>query len=106
MVDRHSCLRCADSVGPFPQHLLRAGHGIDGGGPQPELVRRVAHWLTKEPDLEEKALRATSVGGRIEVTRRTLTATFPPVTMTSPDGSTRTITLNPTSPGPRPGRDR
>jgi len=53
MVDRHSCLPCADSVGRFPQHLLGAGHGIDGGGPQPELVRRVAHWLMKEPDLEE-----------------------------------------------------
>ncbi len=66
---------------------------------QPELLRQVAHWLMKEPDLEEEALRATSVGDRIEVTRRTLATTFPPVTMTSPDGSTRTITLNQTSPG-------
>jgi hypothetical protein len=80
-------------------HLWLWNRGIDGGGPQPELVRRVAHWLMKEPDLEEEALRATSVGGRIEVTRRTLATTFPPVTMTSPDGSTRTITLNQTSPG-------
>ncbi len=73
--------------------------GIDGGGPQPELVRRIAHWLMKEPDLEEEALRATSVGGRIEVTRRTLATTFPQVTMTAPDGSTRTIDLKQTSPG-------
>jgi hypothetical protein len=73
--------------------------GIDGGGPQPELVRRVAHWLMKEPDLEEEALRATSVGGRIEVTRRTLAATFPTVTMTAPDGGTRTLELRQTSPG-------
>jgi hypothetical protein len=80
-------------------HLWLWNRGIDGGGPQPELVRRVAHWLMKEPDLEEEALRATSVGGRIEVTRRTLATTFPPVTMTSPDGSTRTIALNQTSPG-------
>ncbi|MGZ5792788.1 MAG: hypothetical protein ACXWI7_11250 [Croceibacterium sp.] len=80
-------------------HLWLWNRGIDGGGPQPELVRRVAHWLMKEPDLEEEALRATSVGGRIEVTRRTLATTFPPVTMTSPDGSTKTITLNQTSPG-------
>ncbi len=80
-------------------HLWLWNRGIDGGGPQPELVRRVAHWLMKEPDLEEEALRATSVGGRIEVTRRTLATTFPPVTMTSPDGSTRTLTLNQTSPG-------
>src|SRR5215468_1123308 len=73
--------------------------GIDGGGPQPELVRRVAHWLMKEPDLEEEALRATAQGGRIEVTRRTLATSFPQVTMTAPDGSTKTIELRQTSPG-------
>jgi hypothetical protein len=80
-------------------HLWLWNRGIDGGGPQPELVRRVAHWLMKEPDLEEEALRATAVGGRIEVTRRTLATTFPPVTMTSPDGSTRALSLRQTAPG-------
>jgi hypothetical protein len=39
------------------------------------------------------------VGSRIEVTRRTLATTFPPMTMTSPGGSTHTLTLNQTSPG-------
>ncbi len=85
-------------------HLWLWNRGIDGGGPQPELVRRVAHWLMKEPDLEEEALRATAVGGRIEVTRRTLATTFPQVTMTSPGtasegGSTRTLPLRQTAPG-------
>ena len=80
-------------------HLWLWNRGIDGGGPQPELVRRIAHWLMKEPDLEEEALRATATGGRIEVTRRTLASTFPPVTMTSPDGSTRTLDLRQTAPG-------
>jgi hypothetical protein len=80
-------------------HLWLWNRGIDGGGPQPELVRRVAHWLMKEPDLEEEALKATAVGGRIEVTRRTLATTFPQVTMTSPDGSTRTLPLRQTAPG-------
>ena len=85
-------------------HLWLWNRGIDGGGPQPELVRRVAHWLMKEPDLEEEALRATSVGGRIEVTRRTLATTFPQVTMTAPGtpptgGATRTIDLRQTAPG-------
>jgi hypothetical protein len=78
--------------------------GIDGGGPQPELVRRVAHWLMKEPDLEEEALRATAVGGRIEVTRRTLATSFPPVTMTAPGtppagGATSTLELRQIAPG-------
>jgi hypothetical protein len=80
-------------------HLWLWNRGIEGGGPQPELVRRVAHWLMKEPDLEEEALRASSVGGRIEVTRRTLATTFPTVTMTAPDGSTKAIELRQTSPG-------
>ncbi len=83
--------------------------GIDGGGPQPELVRRVAHWLMKEPDLEEEALRATAVGGRIEVTRRTLATSFPQVTMTAPGtplpnqpgggGATSTLELRQIAPG-------
>jgi hypothetical protein len=78
--------------------------GIDGGGPQPELVRRVAHWLMKEPDLEEEALRATAVGGHIEITRRTLATTFPAVTMTAPGappagGATRSLNLQETAPG-------
>ena len=87
-------------------HLWLWNRGIDGGGPQPELVRRVAHWLMKEPDLEEEALRATAVGGRIEITRRTLATTFPQVTMTSPGtprrasgGATRTLELRQIAPG-------
>jgi hypothetical protein len=89
-------------------HLWLWNRGIDGGGPQPELVRRVAHWLMKEPDLEEEALRATAVGGRIEVTRRTLAQTFPQVTMTAPGtptpnqpnaGATRTLELRQIAPG-------
>src|SRR3954470_5399928 len=85
-------------------HLWLWNRGIDGGGPQPELVRRVAHWLMKEPDLEEEALRATAVGGRIEIVRRTLATTFPKVTMTSPGtppngGTERTIDLRQIAPG-------
>ena len=80
-------------------HLWLWNRGIDGGGPQPELVRRVAHWLMKEPDLEEEALRATAVGGRIEVSRRTLATTFGPVTMTAPGGETRTLQPRQTAPG-------
>src|SRR5262245_28759611 len=30
--------------------------GFEGGGPQTELLRRLAHWLMKEPDLEEENL--------------------------------------------------
>src|SRR6185295_9900102 len=62
--------------------------GFEGGGPQAELLRRVAHWLMKEPDLEEESLRATGLGNRVEITRRSL-AEQPPteVTVTKPDGT-------------------
>ena len=36
--------------------------GFEGGGPHVDLMRRLAHWLMKEPDLEEEALRASAHG--------------------------------------------
>ena len=36
--------------------------GFEGGGPQAELLRRLAYWLMKEPDLEENDLRADGRG--------------------------------------------
>jgi hypothetical protein len=33
--------------------------GFEGGGPQAELLRRLAHWMMGEPELEEEALSAT-----------------------------------------------
>ena len=36
--------------------------GYEGGGPYLELLRRLAHWLMKEPELEEEALRASARG--------------------------------------------
>jgi len=80
-------------------HLWLWNRGVDGGGPQAELVRRMAHWLMKEPDLEEEALRATVQGARIELRRQTMAEGFRPVTMTGPDGRTQTLTLNPVAPG-------
>ncbi len=44
--------------------------GHDGGGPQAELLRRVAHWLMKEPELEEQALTARVDQGKLIVERR------------------------------------
>ncbi len=68
--------------------------GIEGGGPQAELLRRLAHWLMKEPDLEEEALRAVGAGNRLEITRQSLSATPPTaVTVTGPDGVEQTVAL-------------
>ena len=73
--------------------------GYDGGGPQAELMRRVAHWLMKEPELEENDLRAEVQDGQLTITRRSLETGPKEVTLTRPDGSTRTLTLEPTDPG-------
>ena len=72
----------------------------EGGGPQAELLRRVAHWLMKEPALEEEALTATVDGGNLSVERRTTADTPPPpLTVTSPGGKASPMTLAQTAPG-------
>jgi hypothetical protein len=69
------------------------GRGYDGGGPQAELMRRVAHWLMKEPELEENDLRARVREGKLEITRRSLKPESNPVTVTMPSGKKRTVPL-------------
>jgi hypothetical protein len=73
--------------------------GYEGGGPQLELLRRLAHWMMKEPELEEEALTATAEGQTMRITRRTLEDSVPPVTITGPDGETSDLTLEETAPG-------
>jgi hypothetical protein len=76
------------------------GRGFEGGGPQLELLRRLAHWMLKQPELEEEALDATAVGQAMTITRRTILDTPPPpVTVTLPDGTTATVELKQTAPG-------
>lgn len=76
-------------------HAWLWARGYEGGGPQAELMRRVAHWLMKEPELEEEALRARVEGDRLVVERRSLETELPPVEVTMPDGSTETLQLEP-----------
>ncbi|TMV82586.1 hypothetical protein FGG78_23950, partial [Thioclava sp. BHET1] len=75
------------------------GRDFEGGGPQLELLRRLAHWEMKEPTLEEEALRATATGNRIAITRRSLKEAAQQVTITGPDGKTAQVALSETSPG-------
>lgn len=68
--------------------------GHDGGGPQQELLRRTAHWLMREPELEEEDLTARIEAGRLMVNRRSLDAGAPPeVTITAPDGTQSRVPL-------------
>ena len=73
--------------------------GFEGGGPEAELLRRLAYWLMKEPDLEENDLRAVVEGDRLTITRQSLEPDDHPVTVTAPDGSTRSLTLSPDTGG-------
>ncbi|WP_340108224.1 glutamine amidotransferase [Pikeienuella sp. HZG-20] len=72
-----------DHVGEGRVAVLASDHawlwsrGYEGGGPQAELLRRLAHWLMKEPELEEEALSVAAEGARLTVTRRSV-AEAPP----------------------------
>jgi hypothetical protein len=74
--------------------------GFEGGGPHVDLYRRIAHWLMKEPALEEEALTARAVGRDIVITRQTLGKTVPATTVRAPDGTTSEAKLAETDPGP------
>ncbi|NBB83088.1 MAG: hypothetical protein GVY28_06740 [Alphaproteobacteria bacterium] len=76
--------------------------GFEGGGPQGELLRRLAHWLMKEPELEENDLRATVDGTRIAIERRALDAAPRSVEVETPSGESVTVEL--ADDEDRPGR--
>lgn len=75
--------------------------GFEGGGPHAELLRRLAHWLMKEPELDENQLTAAAKNRQIVITRRSLEATATPVTVTvtDPNGASRQATLQYTGHG-------
>ncbi len=73
--------------------------GYEGGGPQLELLRRLAHWMMKEPDLEEEALWAEVTGQNLRVIRRTLGDTVGDATVIAPDGTDGRLQLEQTAPG-------
>ncbi len=73
--------------------------GFEGGGPQAELLRRLAHWLMKEPDLEEEALNALIRNKRLSISRRSLKSQLAPVQVTGPDGEKREAKLKEKRPG-------
>ncbi len=80
-------------------HAWLWARGYRGGGPHGALLRRLVHWLMKEPELEEEALRARAVDGNLIVERQTLSQTTNPVTITAPDGSVSELVLAPAEPG-------
>ncbi|WP_439120022.1 hypothetical protein [Marivita sp.] len=94
-----------DRVGEGRVALIASDHawlwsrGFEGGGPQLDLLRRLAHWMMKEPELEEEALWAEPTGQTMRIIRRTLDETIGTVTVTRPDGTEEEITLDEVTPG-------
>ena len=80
-------------------HAWLWARGYEGGGPHVDLLRRLAHWLMKEPDLEEEALSAKAGRHEITIERRTVKAEVGQATMTTPSGREVKVTLDQTAPG-------
>ncbi|CAN5248986.1 hypothetical protein BH10PSE9_BH10PSE9_11320 [soil metagenome] len=80
-------------------HTWLWSRGFEGGGPQVDLLRRLAHWLMKEPDLEEEALRASARAGQLTVEQQTMADKSEPVLVRKPSGGTETLNLAASGPG-------
>ncbi|MFG1295326.1 hypothetical protein [Xanthobacter variabilis] len=80
-------------------HIWLWARGYEGGGPHIDLLRRLSHWLMKEPDLEEERLKLTVAGRELTVERQTMGDSVPPAVVTTPSGATRTLTLKEAKPG-------
>ena len=75
-------------------HIWLWAREYDGGGPYAEMLRRLAHWLMKEPELEENRIDAHLEGNRLVVTRRSVEPSNAPVEVTAPSGEKQTISLS------------
>ncbi len=73
--------------------------GFEGGGPSVALYRRIAHWLMKEPALEEEALTATASGRTLQIARQTIGDDPGSATIKYPSGKSETVKLAQGEPG-------
>jgi hypothetical protein len=73
--------------------------GYEGGGPHVDLYRRIAHWLMKEPELEEERLTADGRGMVLNVTRQTMSDEPGPASIITPTGKRLQIPLASNQPG-------
>src|SRR5262249_58666302 len=65
-------------------HIWLWARGYEGGGPHIDLLRRLAHWLMKQPDLEEEALRLLVRRRDLPVQRQPMAGTLSDLTLTTP----------------------
>jgi hypothetical protein len=94
-----------DRVGTGRVALLASDHawlwyrGYEEGGPQQEFLKRLAHWLMKEPELEEESITVTIEGEKVEVRQQSLSETLEPANMRTPNGAISVINMEPSGPG-------
>lgn len=80
-------------------HAWLWSRGFEGGGPQLEMLRRLAHWTMKEPELEEERISAVVQGNTVTVTRRSLAEELGAISVTGPDGTVVELETTQASPG-------
>ena len=80
-------------------HAWLWNRGFEGGGPQQELLRRLTHWMMKEPDLEEERLAVVTTDSGIKISRRSLSSTVEPAILNSSDHETMEVNLQESEPG-------
>ncbi|MER8698646.1 MULTISPECIES: hypothetical protein [unclassified Mesorhizobium] len=73
--------------------------GFEGGGPHVQLYRRIAHWLMKEPELEEERLTADGRGMVLEIRRQTMSDDPGPAQVITPSGKALIVRLEKSEPG-------
>jgi len=81
-------------VGMFlSDHAWLWARGYEGGGPYADILRRISHWLMKEPDLEEESLDVSAGRQSLTIKRRSMSDSIGPVEINAPDGEQRDVTL-------------
>jgi hypothetical protein len=80
-------------------HMWLWARGFEGGGPHLDLLRRLSHWLMKQPELEEERLLLSVQGSDLAIERRTMQNEAVPITVVTPSGETRAIDLALAEPG-------
>jgi hypothetical protein len=80
-------------------HAWLWARGLGEGGPYIDLLRRLSHWLMKEPELDEEALRLTARGKVLTIERQTLAETVGDMRLVAPDGEELKLTLTQAEPG-------
>jgi hypothetical protein len=85
-------------------HVWLWARGYEGGGPYSDLLRRLSHWLMKEPDLEEEYLKATADRQGIVIERHSMKDEVGEATVTTPTDKAVKVPMEKISPGLWRGR--